>query len=560
MEIDDSIYISDTESDSSDEPTKPTIGIRKHFHQSSRGWKYKIRMQINKEIRSFEKFLNKRGLEIDELIIKKKTENKKKLELSKRISIIEEKRHTEPLNAMKVFQEKDKINLADSKYDQFRIGLNLNDLLPSLRSVKNCRKEMDNQFKIVETKLGCYVDIKQKLQTVLKPIIKRMNIQSDQIIKIKLSGDGVNMDRKIKLFAFSFSIINDHSNCNGSNGSYIIGLFKIDTENYEHVNECLMKPFEEICNLENILEVEGVLFKLTFQMGGDMKFLAIYGGINAANSTHPCVWCTASKHDFCKLELDTNAKARSIKESLLLLNEKKDNLGYKNKPMCLLFEFTEIIPDLLHLFLRISDKLEDTLLKNLREQKNTNEILKNNTNYIKFASFIDYLGIKNFLSFKDNHSFDKRQLTGKEKKIFFENITTDLFLEIISDPEKALQMYRLWFDFYHIYLCIQSNELTSHEIKDRTKNWLELFLTVYKKSDITPYIHAFAHHLYEFREREINLNLYSQEGAEAQNSFSIRQFYSSTNRKNSNKVGKENKEFLVQLLRKKCRQEIYFNL
>jgi hypothetical protein len=556
MEIDDAIYISDTESDYSDAPTK--TNIIKPFHQLSRAWKHVIRKKIYRQINSFEKFLNMRGLEIDELVIKKKTEKKDRLKISKRIKIIEEK-PSELLTTMKVFQEKDKINLADWKYEQFRIGLNFNALLPSISTIKSCRKEMDAQFKIVEIKHGYYIDIKQKLQTILIPIIKNLDLKQNEIIKIKLSGDGVNMDRKIKLFAFSFSIINDKRNCNGSNGSYIIGLFKIDTENYELVNECLMEPFREIVELDNVLEVEGVQIKLAFQIGGDLKFLASYGGINAANSTHPCVWCTTSKHDFYNLELDTHAKARSIQESLLLHSKKKDNFGYINKPMCLKFEFTEIIPDLLHLFLRISDKLEDCLFNNLREQKDISVIFSKDKNYIKFSIFVDYLGIKNFLSFKDNHTFEKRQLSGKEKKLFFENITTDLFLEIIREPQKALQLYKLWFNFYYIFLCIQSNELTSDEIKDKTKKWLELFLTLYKRSDITPYMHTFTHHLYEFKGRDIDLNLYSQEGAEAQNSFSIKQYYSSTNRKNSKKAGKEKKEFLIQLLKKKCRREIFLN-
>ncbi|RNA27881.1 hypothetical protein BpHYR1_008695 [Brachionus plicatilis] len=51
--------------------------------------------------------------------------------------------------------------------------------------------------------------------------------------------------------------------------------------------------------------------------------------------------------------------------------------------------------------------------------------------------------------------------------------------------------------------CDQEQK-TAQEIKSLTENWLETFLTIYHRSDVTPYIHAFVNHLHDLSSMSIS--------------------------------------------------------
>ena len=67
-------------------------------------------------------------------------------------------------------------------------------------------------------------------------------------------------------------------------------MFEIKSENYKDLKVCLKEIAEFIEKLEYIT-VEGRKIKVKKLLGGDLKFLSMILGINAANSKHPCPWC-----------------------------------------------------------------------------------------------------------------------------------------------------------------------------------------------------------------------------------------------------------------------------
>ena len=55
---------------------------------------------------------------------------------------------------------------------------------------------------------------------------------------------------------------------------------------------------EDICKEAKDLEkvtINDKVYKITFFLDGDLKFLAIICGIEAANSEYACVWCKCPK-------------------------------------------------------------------------------------------------------------------------------------------------------------------------------------------------------------------------------------------------------------------------
>ena len=116
--------------------------------------------------------------------------------------------------------------------------------------------------------------------------------------------------------------------------------------------------------LQNI-NIMGREFQIKYTQGGDLKWLATMHGINAANSTHPCIWCNwAAKREnprqVTRIEARTHAKCREK------LQEARQNTdGYKEMPLIQFIEFKHAIVDLLHMCLRITDNLFEKLISHL---------------------------------------------------------------------------------------------------------------------------------------------------------------------------------------------------
>ena len=122
------------------------------------------------------------------------------------------------------------------------------------------------------------------------------------MIKVKLTGDGTSVSRSVYLIVVAFIIIQEDVVTNSPSDHYTIALIN-STENYKNLSECFEDIVSEMKNL-NILKVDDYTYTIDFFLGADMKFLAMCTGIEAANSTYPCVWCKCpctDRHDLKKL-------------------------------------------------------------------------------------------------------------------------------------------------------------------------------------------------------------------------------------------------------------------
>ena len=81
-------------------------------------------------------------------------------------------------------------------------------------------------------------------------------------------------------------------------------------------------------------------------------------------------------------------------------------------------------------------------------------------------------------------------MTKIKERINFENI--------INNHQKVDSLKTIWDTFSKIMGNIKKNEISPETIKNQTSEWLKEFLSVYHKSNVTPYIHIFNTHLHEF--------------------------------------------------------------
>jgi hypothetical protein len=76
-------------------------------------------------------------------------------------------------------------------------------------------------------------------------------------------------------------------------------MFKVDSENYEEVKECLFDQVEQIGD-QIACEERSELRGLSFYFVADWKMLAIVTGLKQANSRFSCIWCVCDKDGSAK--------------------------------------------------------------------------------------------------------------------------------------------------------------------------------------------------------------------------------------------------------------------
>lgn len=113
-----------------------------------------------------------------------------------------------------------------------------------------------------------------------------------------------------------------------------------------------------------------------------------------------------------------------------------------------------------------------------------------------------------------------------------------------SQLKNSLTISKIWIDFFQIFNYLKrEGEINYEFIKQNTSNWLKTFLSVYHRSDVTPYIHAFVNHLHEFVRSVDNVDHFNLEGLEKLNDMTTIDYFRATNKR---------KGSIKQILAKRC--------
>lgn len=59
---------------------------------------------------------------------------------------------------------------------------------------------------------------------------------------------------------------------------------------------------------------------------------------------------------------------------------------------------------------------------------------------------------------------------------------------------------------------MRDNSLSPEMTKEKTKNWFNLFKSIYLEKHITLYIHSFCSHLYQFQRLYGDINIFNLQG------------------------------------------------
>ena len=181
-------------------------------------------------------------------------------------------------------------------------------------------------------------------------------VKTDHVVRIKLSGDGTNIGKRLSVESFTYTIVD--ADDLGYNGNHYFAIFK-GPEKYEVLQTALSDLVSETTRLKSI-DVDGVTYKLVFYLGGDLKFLNVVSGLDSCccRPTY-CVFCKCPKQEFYDVTKTWSVSDQVYGAGTIEKNEANSKLKKKqqayNCAHAPLFKIpvAKTVPDVLHLFLRI---------------------------------------------------------------------------------------------------------------------------------------------------------------------------------------------------------------
>ena len=255
----------------------------------------------------------------------------------------------------------DKFCVGDSFYHEFSM---YNDL-PKSYIIKQRRTQLNDMCHIVSTPgraEGAEVSFKELLKERVQDLIDQ-NPEFDfenEIVKVKISGDGARMTRNTTFIILSFALLQNNSHLMSARGNNTIPIVK-GSENYETLKGSFANVFSDINDLNSMTKItmNGKEIKLELFLGGDYKFILIMLGLKGATSFYACAWCKVHKDKRWDLnhEEDFYNKPplqRTLKELKELSKKGRENFCCEHEPL-LNIELDHVILDELHLLLRVVD-------------------------------------------------------------------------------------------------------------------------------------------------------------------------------------------------------------
>lgn len=430
--------------------------------------------------------------------------------------------------------DKEKQNIRDLIYILDRFGISdktyhelhkLNDDMPSISVIKECRQSLSSNTQFHRTPNGVRVSVTEEIISMIRDA-KGWEANGTKPFEIKFGGDGTKVSRISNFVSFTLTNLCSQEGKSSSLDQRVIAITKLH-ESYDAIKADMHELFEELNSIiENpVVTVDGQSVNLAFFMTCDMKMVNLLLGLKAASASQGCPWCTehSSKYHILPNNYDEHNKSPMARDILQMKNCAVFKDGMKNQPL-VLFPVHRIVPDLLHLLLRIVDILERNLLDEAYELDHEASVKKQaQTNVTKVTSAIKACG----LPFEIWKSTDNRQsrdfqwtaLTGDQKLKLLSQLPLKLRGLLHQETEETI--VQIWTDFYDLFLKLNSDKsLDPDDVFIQAKSWIEVFKSVgdkrkgYAHKNVTPYMHCLMAHIPHFLKTCGSIKRYSGQSLE----------------------------------------------
>ena len=133
---------------------------------------------------------------------------------------------------------KDKFHILDRAWHEIS---QISKELPTKYSLKQRIKALDNQWTIKLTPGetdGVQISFKDSLLEQVERIVIQEEIAPCDVLKIKLSGDGTRVGKRLQLLNVTYSIINEGKKASTEKGNYMLAIVKAK-DDYEGIRDSL---------------------------------------------------------------------------------------------------------------------------------------------------------------------------------------------------------------------------------------------------------------------------------------------------------------------------------
>lgn len=362
-----------------------------------------------------------------------------------------------------------------------------------------------------------------------------------------------SMFRSTNFMMMSFSLLQWDEKVMSSKNNRTVAVVN-GPEDYQTLKVSLSSLFNDVNELikTGSMLINGERVKLEFFLGGDLKFLLMVMGMNGASSNYACLWCLLHKDERWDTSKDVlyyneAPKCRTLENIKKLYQSKSNNLGCINKPL-LDIALDHVVPDELHLLLRITDRLLENIVEEVMEKDSVNDFNKPKghpkgvglTNLVKA---INDCGVPFKVWYKKNADGSRTNvvnytsLVGGQKKKLLDKLPAK-FHEFLY-PGTCATVCKLWTsfsDYYHLITDFKIGPEAADEILEKGKAWVELFCSLrgtrpgYLKARVTPYMHMMVYHVPFFVQKYGCFEKFSGQGVEKNNDDANRMLFHKSNK------------------------------
>lgn len=110
--------------------------------------------------------------------------------------------------------------------------------------------------------------------------MQRKGDLGEDVIRVKISGDGTCIGKRLKLVNITFTILHEKEAAMSEKDNYVLAILKT-TESYDNLKESLSDLTAEMTKLSKV-KVGGKHCNIEYFLDGDCKFLACVCGLGAA--------------------------------------------------------------------------------------------------------------------------------------------------------------------------------------------------------------------------------------------------------------------------------------
>ena len=155
--------------------------------------------------------------------------------------------------------------------------------MPRHHKLKSKIKELNSLWNINSTpndSVGVQQSLKESLERRVQHLEKVLppdsSFKQNRVIRIKLSGDGTRIGKRLNVTNFTYTILDEGDKAHSFEGNYPLAIFR-ESEKYDSLKKALADLISEVSTLTEIT-VAGREYKIEYFLGGDWKFLAIITG------------------------------------------------------------------------------------------------------------------------------------------------------------------------------------------------------------------------------------------------------------------------------------------